>query len=462
MRGSRVILAVGVMLLCLAIGSNAMAEMQAGDISVTPFVGLYVFEGNQNLEESPMFGLGLGYQLDEHWGLEGVFAYIDADAKDDVAVTRDILDPPWTETDYRDPNHVDVCTYRLDALYHFMGFGSLVPYLAAGVGGITINDDLIEDDGTSFLVNYGGGVKFFLNESWALRADVRHVIPFDDTYNNLAATVGVTYVIGAKPATPCKDSDADGICDDDDNCPDTPAGVAVDQKGCPMDSDMDGVADYRDKCPGTPRGVRVDLDGCPMDSDGDGVPDYLDKCPGTPKGVAVDSDGCPKDSDGDGIPDYRDKCPDTPKGVVVDSDGCPIDSDGDGVPDYRDKCPGTPLGAPVNDVGCWIIKEVEFDFNKADVKPKYFGRLDEAVGVMKKNPSMSVEIQGHTDSVGSDEFNQKLSERRAQSVMEYFIGQGIAKNRLTAVGFGESKPVASNETDAGRAKNRRVQLKPIY
>ena len=81
---------------------------------------------------------------------------------------------------------------------------------------------------------------------------------------------------------------------------------------------------------------------------------------------------------------------------------------------------------------------------------------------MRKNPSMSVEIQGHTDSIGSDEYNQKLSERRAQSVLEYFVGQGIAKNRLTAVGYGESQPIASNETEAGRAKNRRVQLKPIY
>jgi OOP family OmpA-OmpF porin len=208
--------------------------------------------------------------------------------------------------------------------------------------------------------------------------------------------------------------------------------------------------------------VRVDLDGCPLDSDGDGVPDHLDKCPGTPRGVPVDRDGCPLDSDGDGIPDYRDKCPGTPRGVVVDSDGCPIDSDGDGVPDYRDKCPGTPLGAPVNDVGCWVLKNVQFDFNKAVIKSQYFYRLDEAADVMKKNPSMSVEIQGHTDNVGSREYNLGLSQRRANSVMEYFVGQGIDKNRLTAKGFAFDDPVASNDTEEGRYKNRRVQLKPIY
>jgi OOP family OmpA-OmpF porin len=238
-------------------------------------------------------------------------------------------------------------------------------------------------------------------------------------------------------------------------------GGAEKVEAAPMDSDGDGVTDDLDQCPDTPAGVEVDDKGCPFDLDADGVPDYLDKCPNTFSGVKVDEHGCPLDSDGDGVPDYLDKCPGTPAGVVVDKDGCPIDSDGDGVPDYRDKCPRTPLGAPVNDVGCWILKDVRFDFNKADIKPKYNKRLDEAVTILQKNPSLKVEIQGHTDNIGSQEYNQKLSERRADAVMKYFVDKGINQARLTAKGFGFSDPVAPNDTEDGRYKNRRVQLKPL-
>jgi len=226
----------------------------------------------------------------------------------------------------------------------------------------------------------------------------------------------------------------------------------------PPDSDGDGGIDSLDKCPGTPKGVKVDAVGCPLDSDGDGVPDYLDKCPGTPKGVKVDEVGCPLDTDGDGVPDYKDKCPDTPKGVKVDEVGCPLDADGDGVPDYLDKCPGTPKGAPVNAVGCWIIKGLLFDYDKWDIKAQYHDELNVAVKVLDMNPSMKVQIQGHTDSMGSDAYNQTLSEKRAGAVRDYMVSKGISADRLTVKGFGESKPVATNDTAEGRAQNRRVQL----
>ncbi len=229
----------------------------------------------------------------------------------------------------------------------------------------------------------------------------------------------------------------------------------------PLDSDGDGVPDTLDKCPNTPKGVKVDRAGCPLDSDGDGVADYLDKCPDTPRRVKVDASGCPLDSDGDGVPDYLDKCPDTPKGVKVDKAGCPLDSDGDGVPDYQDKCPDTLKGAPVNSVGCWVIEGINFDYDKADIKPQYYGLLDENIAVLKKNPSVKVQIQGHTDSAGSEAYNQKLSEERAEAVMSYFISKGIDSGRLSSKGLGESKPVASNDTPEGRAKNRRIEIKII-
>jgi len=198
-----------------------------------------------------------------------------------------------------------------------------------------------------------------------------------------------------------------------------------------------------------------------LDSDGDGVSDAFDRCPNTPTGVKVDKKGCPLDSDGDGVYDYKDRCPDTPKGVKVDEKGCPLDSDGDGVYDYKDSCPGTPAGAKVDAAGCWVLKGVRFDTAKSDIKPRYFPILDEVVAVMKKNPNLKVEIQGHTDNRGTQKYNQKLSEDRARSVLQYLVKAGIARSRLAYAGYGFAKPVASNSTSPGRAHNRRVNLNPI-
>jgi len=168
-----------------------------------------------------------------------------------------------------------------------------------------------------------------------------------------------------------------------------------------------------------------------------------------------------KDSDGDGVCDRDDNCPNTPKGVQVDQFGCPLDTDGDGVPDYLDQCPRTPRGATVNDVGCWILKGVHFDTDKSIIKPQYFSILDDVAVILEANSSIDVRIEGHTDNVGSAQYNKGLSKRRANSVMEYFVSKGIPQVRLKAVGYGLTKPVASNATSEGRAKNRRVQLTPL-
>jgi OOP family OmpA-OmpF porin len=170
----------------------------------------------------------------------------------------------------------------------------------------------------------------------------------------------------------------------------------------------------------------------------------------------------PMDSDGDGVTDDLDRCPNTPRGVKVDAHGCPIDSDGDGVPDYLDKCPNTPKGATVDARGCWTYAAVVmYDFNSAEIKSEAFPMLDEAVLILKKNPEMKVEIDGHTDNIGSAAYNMNLSERRAKSIMKYFVDKGVAAERLTTKGFGFTKPAASNDTKQGRAKNRRVELTPV-
>ena len=232
-----------------------------------------------------------------------------------------------------------------------------------------------------------------------------------------------------------------------------------------VDSDGDGVPDDKDRCPNTPIGVEVDERGCPLDSDGDGVPDYKDKCPDTPKGVKVDEKGCALDSDGDGVPDYKDKCPDTPKGVKVDEKGCPLDTDGDGVPDYMDKCPDTPKGTKVDKKGCPLVGEkllilhgINFEFDSAKISRDSEAILDKAVETLEANPSIKVRIEGHTDSTGSEEYNLGLSQRRADAVRDHLVSKGIASERLEALGKGEGYPITSNKTREGRSQNRRVEF----
>ncbi len=260
---------------------------------------------------------------------------------------------------------------------------------------------------------------------------------------------------------------AAGLAADDDEAALIGAGVGavigavVCGEKSPADSDGDGVIDSQDKCPGTPSGTAVDSSGCPIekDSDGDGVPDSQDACPNTPSGTRVDASGCPLDSDGDGVIDSTDRCPGTPKGVAVDGRGCPRDSDGDGVSDNMDQCPDTPRGQTVNEIGCHIVFRLEgvnFATNSAELTGEALTRLEKAVELLRVNPTMTVRVEGHTDSRGAASYNQQLSQRRAESVVNYLVSRGISRNRMEPAGRGEESPIASNETRQGRAQNRRV------
>ena len=169
----------------------------------------------------------------------------------------------------------------------------------------------------------------------------------------------------------------------------------------------------------------------------------------------------PSDKDGDGVPDYKDECPDTPAGIAVNKIGCPLDTDGDGVYDYEDACPDTPKGVEVDKRGCWVIEALHFDTEEYKIKPQDYSTLDEVVNVLKGNPSFKLKIEGHTDSRGTAAYNQKLSEKRAGSVVDYLVKAGIDSDRLNAVGYGFTMPVAPNNSPENMAKNRRVKIKAI-
>jgi OOP family OmpA-OmpF porin len=168
-----------------------------------------------------------------------------------------------------------------------------------------------------------------------------------------------------------------------------------------------------------------------------------------------------RDSDGDGVPDDADECPGTPPGIRVDAVGCSVDSDGDGVADDVDACPDTPEGAIVDDRGCWVVKGVKFDYKKWDVKPQFNTNLDNIISILKRTPGLKIRVEGHTDNIGSEKYNLKLSKKRAEAIKAYLVEKGIEKSRITSIGYGFSKPRAGNDTKEGRALNRRAELIPV-
>jgi outer membrane protein OmpA-like peptidoglycan-associated protein len=275
------------------------------------------------------------------------------------------------------------------------------------------------------------------------------------------------------------DNDKDTVLDVDDKCPNTPG--PVENKGCPLeDRDGDGIVDKEDKCPDDPEDMDGDRDedGCPdIDTDGDGLEDDVDKCPTQPedKDGFEDEDGCPEvDNDKDGILDAADECP--VDAGPLETRGCP-DKDGDGIPDKDDKCPdevGVAQPDKPDQHGCpkryklivvkkdkiEIKQKVYFDTGKATIKSRSFNLLAEVGDAIKSSNNIkTVFVDGHTDSRGSDSYNQDLSERRAASVRMHLIDvEGVPADKLKSRGYGESKPIASNRTRRGREQNRRVEF----
>ncbi|ARU49602.1 OmpA family protein [Sulfurospirillum diekertiae] len=321
-----------------ALASLAFAAPTAYNYEVTPTIGGVLPEGNLDLKSQLTYGLRFGINLDNTIINQVELGY---DRSDNV-------DYKAGRTDSTDFNR-----YYANLVKEYKITPEAALYALVGLGYEDVTNAQLENRDSMF-AQYGGGVKYWVTDNFALKAEVRHAIKFQGGDNNMFYSLGFTIPFGAKSAP---------------------------------------VAAAKPEPKPAPVVVKA-----PVDSDNDGVYDDKDKCPNTPKGTVVDADGCPK-----------------------------------------------------------IIRlHVQFDFDKSTVKPAFMPEIQKVADFMKQNPGYSVVLEGHTDSKGSDAYNMKLSDQRAKAVAKALESLGVSAAKVTTEAFGESKPVATNDTDAGRAENRRV------
>ncbi|MCR8914534.1 autotransporter outer membrane beta-barrel domain-containing protein [Marinobacter panjinensis] len=383
--------------LTASLATPALADREE-TIYLNPFVGFQLFDDKRDLSETATFGIGAEYRFHPNWAVEAVYSNADADRK------------------YEGGNS-DFNEYRLDGIYYFAGQEEAWnPYVSAGAGHADFGDDVLirqtaGSDHEETRVNVGAGFRYNVSDNVSIRADLREFHGIDESTFDTQATLGLSFAFS------------------------------------------------RTVTESSPK---------PADADNDGVPDSRDQCPGTPAGSSVDSNGCERDDDRDGVANSKDQCPNTLAGASVNSRGCELDSDNDGVVDRQDLCPGTTAGAEVDDTGCEGVTEtvetielkVQFPTNSSVIGDTYDNEIRRVAEFMREYPETTVEIAGHSDSMGEADYNRFLSQRRAEAVATRLTDAlGISADRVEAVGYGEVEPIASNDTAAGRAENRRVEAR---
>src|SRR5436190_21351 len=430
----------------LTLAAGSLPAQHAGQVEVGAFGSYTRYDATFGLARKIGGGVRMGYLLGSIVGVEG-----------------DILfQPEYTVSSSGTPTTLEPLIGSLSLVINAVHVSRLMAYVLGGYSLLDFGTRApyhFTDNGA-----HGGvGLRLFLTERVALRVEGRAIYSpsTQSTFGPKTAThyVGTAGLSVFHLGTPSKDSDHDGVSDTKDACPDTPAGAAVDSKGCPIDSDNDGVPDGIDKCPNTPAGATVDASGCPLDSDLDGVPDGLDQCPNTPAGTKVDAAGCPLPVGAEKTPlapvptptpaPTPGKCPPAPPGSQVDANGCLILF----APEAgRSPTPGAPPRPTL------ILTGVNFETGRSALTRDSYMVLDAVAASLLANPEIRIEIAGYTDSTGTKFSNLRLSQSRAVAVRFYLARKGVTPARMTAKGYGSSGYIAPNSTVAGRAQNRRVEL----
>jgi len=366
-------------------------------------VGTMALATDYNWEVTPVIGFNLPEDnnvLDDSTVLGGELQYNGFTSK-----IKPEIQYLYTEADnIGSQNKTDISRIALNGVYSFDQIGEAIPLIKAGIG----SEDRASAGDEPFL-DLGVGVKIPHNEELALKLEAIYMFADGQNHDNaLVLLAGLNYSFGpraqaAAPALVDGDDDNDGVLNSMDKCPTTPAGLTVNAEGCFVDGDddNDGVLNASDKCPTTAPGKTVNAEGCFVDGD----------------------------DDKDGVLNASDICPNTPLGEAVNSDGCPLK----------------------------ITLHVNFDNDSAVVKESSFELIQKYADFLNKHTAYSSNIVGHTSDTGAANYNQSLSEKRANAVMNMLLEKGVPADRLTARGEGEAKPAVSNATKEGRAQNRRIE-----
>lgn len=395
----------------------AFGAVKEGQFSISPVIGGYTFDGTQDLETTPVYGARAGYNFTKRFGIEGLFDYAN------------------TEPDKGGKGFKKGSMYRYggELLYHMWPDNKLVPYLAAGYAGINFDGSGVNNKKTRGAVDYGLGAKYFLNDSFALRGDVRHIIySFNKTYNNIEYTLGAHIPFGgAAPAVQPVVPPPVPMPEPAKVVPPPPPAPSASLSVSPVTivktngtaATLSWTSRNADKCIIQPGIGQVEPQGSHSISPSEDTA-YTLTC-SSASGEATSSANI-----GVTLP--------PPKPVVVESAQKAV--------------------AAQRFCNKPAVISVLFDTNKADIKSKYTNDLNKLGEFLKYFPNAKGEISGHTDNVGGDKYNLKLSQRRADSVKKYIEKTfTIAPERVTAKGYGESKPVASNKKKEGRQLNRRIE-----